>query len=89
MSTYRLAYTRDFEKALRRLDRPVQRRVLAALVALTELEDPTAKLKPPRGSKVGLWRLRIGDYRAIVEVRRNELTIVALDTDHRSRIYEE
>lgn len=89
MSTYRLAYTRDFEKALRRLDRPVQRRVLAALVALTELEDPTAKLKPLRGSKIGLWRLRIGDYRAIVEVRRNELTIVALDTDHRSRIYEE
>ena len=37
---------------------------------------------------MGLWRLRVGDYRVILDVHRDELVIVALDVDHRSSIYD-
>lgn len=89
MSSYEFSQTPKFTKALRILDRPVQREIMAALRALTVLEDPTAKLKPLRKTKAGLWRLRVGDYRVIVDVRRSELVVVALDTGHRSTIYDD
>lgn len=89
MSSYSLRYTKDFEKHLRKLDQSIQRRVLAALIALADLPDPSVLLKPLRHSKAGLWRLRVGDFRVIVSVLRDELVVVALDIGHRSVIYDE
>ncbi|MFT3799040.1 MAG: type II toxin-antitoxin system RelE/ParE family toxin [Microbacterium sp.] len=66
----------------------MQRRVLVALFELIELPNPTERLKPLRHSKVGLWRLRVGDYRVIVSVRNSELVVVAVDVGHRSNIYD-
>lgn len=82
--SYQLTQTPRFVKAIRKLDRPVVRRVLVALYELTELDDPTARLKPLQHELVGLWRLRVGDYRVVDDVQRDELTIVALDVGHRS-----
>lgn len=87
--TYQIDYTPVFAKHLRKLDRPIQRRVLAALTALGSLDDPTAPLKPLRHSKTGLWRLRVGDYRVILSVRNSELVVLAMDVGHRSTIYDE
>ncbi|WP_105565985.1 type II toxin-antitoxin system RelE family toxin [Microbacterium halophytorum] len=89
MTGYELVRTSAFDKGIRRLDRRMQRRVLVALFGLVELPDPTVRLKPLRHSKAGLWRLRVGDYRVIVGVRRTELVVVALDVGHRGRIYDE
>lgn len=86
--SYRLIHADEFAKALRKLDRQVQRRILAKLIALTDLEDPTVPCKPLTGPLTGLWRLRAGDWRVILDIRRGELVIVALDVDHRSKIYE-
>ncbi|MFT4188640.1 MAG: type II toxin-antitoxin system RelE/ParE family toxin [Aeromicrobium sp.] len=85
---YRLVQTEKFEKALRKLDRPTQRRILVKLYGLTRLEDPTAQCKAMTGPLTGLWRLRTGDYRTILDIRRGEVTIIALDTGHRSSVYE-
>lgn len=88
MSRFALVRSATFDKHLRKLDRQIQRRVLVAFLELAELPDPTERLKPLQHSKVGLWRLRIGDYRAIVSVQNSELVIIALDVGHRSSIYE-
>ena len=88
MSMYELVQSARFAKQLRKLDRPVQRRILVALYGLTELPDPTERLKPLQHSKVGLWRLRVGDYRVITSVQSSELVIVAIEVGHRSEIYE-
>ena len=53
-------------RALRRLDRPVQRRILDALTDLGK--DPR-----PHGARAlvggeGLLRIRIGDYRVVYQV---------------------
>lgn len=85
---YQLVQTERFARALRRLDRPVQKRILAKLYGLAELVDPTVRCKPMTGPLTGLWHIRTGEYRTIVDIRRGELVIIALDTDHRSAIYD-
>ncbi|MFT4295766.1 MAG: type II toxin-antitoxin system RelE/ParE family toxin [Micropruina sp.] len=88
MSRFELVRSTTFDKRIRQLDRQVQRRVLVALYELVQLPDPTARLKPLRHSKAGLWRLRVGDYRVIVSVQNSELTVIAIDVGHRSNIYD-
>jgi len=85
---YQLVHTKRFEKALRGLDRQVQRRILTKLYGLAQLEDPTVQCKPMVGPLAGLWHVCTGGYRTILDIRRNELVIIALDTDHGSSVYE-
>ena len=77
----------EFDRALRTLDPQAQRMILKALADLRTLEFPQARCKPLRGPLAGLWRRRVGDYRILVDIRANELVVVALDTGHRSDIY--
>ncbi len=78
----------DFDRAMRKLDRQVATRVLKALVALENLDDPRKRCKALSGPYTGLWRLRVGDYRVILDIRRGELVIIALDIGNRSGIYD-
>jgi mRNA interferase RelE/StbE len=75
------------EKALNKLDRPTAARLRAALARLAATEDPTAACKALSGPLAGLWRYRVGDYRIILDIQHNNVTIIALDLGHRSRIY--
>lgn len=85
--TWTIRTDRDFDRALKRLDRHVARRVLKALTALETLDDPTKRCKALSGPYTGLWRLRVGDYRVILDIRRTEMIILALDVGNRSGIY--
>ena len=78
----------DFDKALKRLDRPAQQRVLGRLVEPAELHDPRDRLKPLTGPLAGLWRYRIGDPRVILDVRVQEVVVLALDVGRRDSIYD-
>ena len=86
--TWAIRTDRHFDRALRKLDRPVATRVLKALTALENLDDPTQRCKAPTGPYTGLWRLRVGDYRVILDIRRGELVIIALDVGNRSSSYD-
>jgi mRNA interferase RelE/StbE len=77
----------QFDKAARKLDRQVLRRIKTYLDEVCELEDPRARGKGLTGDLVGYWRYRIGDYRVIVEIRDSVLVIVAIGLGHRSDIY--
>lgn len=89
MSTqYELVLTRQFEKQLARLDRQIAKRIMTRLYGLTELDDPKGRCKPMTGPLAGLWHLRTGNYRTIINIQQETLVIVALDVDHRSRIYD-
>ena len=76
------------KKALGKLDRKTAQRVRDGLTRLAAMEDPTAPCKALRGPLAGLWRYRVGDYRVILDIRRDEVVIVALDLGHRSDIYD-
>lgn len=58
--TWTIRTDRGFDRALKKLDRQVARRVLKTLVALETLDDPTIRCKALSGPYAGLWRLRVG-----------------------------
>ena len=86
--TWSIRTDRDFDRVLKKLDRQVATRVLKALTSLENLDDPTKRCKALSDPYTGLWRLRVGDYRVILDIRRAELIIIALDVGNRSRIYD-
>lgn len=59
------------------------------LYGLVDLDDPQTRCKALTGPLAGLWRLRVGDYRVLLDIQRDELVIVALDVGHRSSIYDD
>lgn len=84
---WRVEYSPRAARSMRKLDKPIARRIFAAIERLSELEDPTSSCKALAGGLVGFWRLRVGDYRVILDIRRGQVVIVALDVGHRSKIY--
>jgi mRNA interferase RelE/StbE len=76
------AATRD----LARLDRPIGRRVAERIRWLAENLD-NVRPEPLTADLVGFYKLRVGDYRVVYEILRNEQVIVIHQIDHRRRIY--
>jgi mRNA interferase RelE/StbE len=72
---------------MRKLDRPIAARIIGALERLATMSDPAAHCKALAGPLAGYWRLRVGDYRIILDIRAERLVILALDVGHRSTIY--
>jgi mRNA interferase RelE/StbE len=82
---FTVEYDPNALKELAKLDRPIARRILKAVDALSS--DPR-----PSGARslVGypdLWRIRIGDYRVIYTIKDAELVVLALRVAHRSSVY--
>jgi len=76
------------EKQLRKLDKPIQKRLLDWLEDRIEgCKNPRHFGEPLRGELAGLWRYRIGDYRVICEIQDQELVVLALAVGHRREIY--
>lgn len=87
MTRWRLETTAEFDKAARKLDTTVLKRVHMYLEGLAQLEDPRTRGKGLSANRAGYWRYRIGDYRVIVEIIDDRLVLVALSIGHRSEIY--
>jgi mRNA interferase RelE/StbE len=76
----------EASRELARLDKPVGRRIAERINGLSEkLND--IRPEPLRGDLIGLYKLRIGDYRVIYEIIHNEKTIVIHAIGHRREIY--
>ena len=55
---------------------------------LAELRDfPEQRGKHLRHTQ--FWSLRVGDYRAIYEIKKNENTVIILFIGHRSSVYDD
>lgn len=86
--SYRVETIERFDRAVAKLDRGTALRILKALTSLAELDDPAGRCRPLTGPLAGLWRMRVGDYRVILDIRRTELVIIALDAGNRDTIYD-
>lgn len=88
MTRWQIRTTAEFDRAARRLDKPVLRRIRNYLDDLTELDNPRDRGKGLSAGRAGYWRYRIGSYRIIVEIIDDDLILIALDIGHRSEIYD-
>ncbi len=84
---WRIDFTRNADKAMRKLDKGVAARVFDELDEIAKLEDPRSMGKGLTENKSGLWRYRVGDYRIVADIEDDVLVILVVDVDHRSRVY--
>ncbi|MDU1224973.1 type II toxin-antitoxin system RelE/ParE family toxin [Varibaculum cambriense] len=85
---YRLYYTKEAKKALKKLDKPILVMVKAWIEKnLNNTDDPRRYGKTLKGKYSGYWRYRVGNYRLICEIRDQELVIILIDLGHRREIY--
>lgn len=79
--------TDQFDRQFAKLDRAVQRRVLAYLDALEGLDDPRQRGRGLTAGHSGVWRYRVGDYRILAQIMDDRLVVLALEVGHRSGVY--
>lgn len=82
---WRVELTRTAQRDLRRLDPPVRKRVEGALRVLTEDPQRASALRKLTGAPE--WRLRIGDWRALVLLDPSACLIVVTRVLPRGRAY--
>ncbi|MBU8859463.1 type II toxin-antitoxin system RelE/ParE family toxin [Micromonospora sp. b486] len=85
-SSYTVRIERAAAKLLRKLDRPVQARLVGAIADLAAEPRP-AGVKALAGHP-GLLRIRVGSYRVVYTVRDEELIVLVVQLGHRSDVYD-
>ena len=85
----RIEYDPGALKDLKKLDRSTQREILDYMEdRIASADDPRQFGKPLRGSKFGLWRYRVRDYRIICQIQDDRFIVLVVAIGHRSTIYE-
>jgi len=75
-------------RELRRLDQQTQRAILKYFSErISTNEDPKRFGRALHHELQGLWRYRIGDYRAICQIEDDRLIVLVLGVGHRRQIY--
>ena len=85
---YSVRLLKNASKELEKLDRTVSKRIVDKLERLSSNLDST-KLFPLKGELSGLYKLREGSYRVILEILRSEKTIIVHAIGHRRDIYKQ
>lgn len=85
---WRIRFSEPGEKALLRLDRAAQQRILRYLnrrIAMSE--NPRRFGKALTGDMKGYWRYRVDDYRVICEIVDREITVYIIHVGNRRDVY--
>ncbi len=83
--SYEIRYAPGVEKELRRLSRPVLKRVDTAILKLAENPRPPGCTKL-KGS-THTYRVRVGDWRIVYDIDDAGRILVLLIVAHRSQVY--
>ncbi len=82
---YKILLSTKASDFLKKLDKSTRDRVENKL---KDLSNNPELGKPLVGRLSGLWSLRVGDYRAIYQIKNEELLILVLKIGHRKNVYE-
>ncbi len=87
MAKYTVEFVRSSRKEFEKLSLRTRERVLEALAFLTvNPHSELLKVKKLKGAS-DLFRIRIGDYRLIYEVREEKLVVLVIKIGHRREVY--
>ena len=85
---YQIEFLKEAVNDLKRIDKIWQKRITGKIKLLAEdpqiLENNIKKLK---GEKGAYFRLRVGDYRVILDIIDDKLIIHVIELGHRKNIY--
>lgn len=83
---YRIRILEPATRELAQLDKPVARRIVERIHWLAANVDDI-RVEALTGNLAGFYKLRVGDYRVIYEIFRDEQIIVIHAIGHRRDIY--
>jgi len=86
VKTYKVYFSPEAEDSLGRLDKQVAQRVLNRIRWLSQHIE-NVNHKALTGSLRGIFKLRVGDYRVLYELKHNAATLTIRFIGHRSEIY--
>ena len=75
--SYRLLYHPRVPKDLKHVNRNTQERIATALENRLAI-DPESYGKPLAGSLSGFWKMRVGDYRIIFKISKEEIWVLGI-----------
>jgi mRNA interferase RelE/StbE len=81
---YEIIFSETAKKQLSKLEKDIQQRILAALEKIRI--RPESFVKKLVGDPA--YRLRVGDYRVIIDIDKGKLLILVIKVGHRRNIYE-
>ena len=85
---FRVLYSPGAAKSLKKIPRETAKRIVKAVDALSEVDDPKRYIKKLKGSfGVPLYSFRVGNYRVILSLNEEALTIYVVDVGDRSTVY--
>ncbi|WP_026929139.1 type II toxin-antitoxin system RelE family toxin [Glycomyces tenuis] len=84
---YRVVFTDEADKQLKKLDKAVRRRILLAIAKLEGEPRPTG-VKKLKGSS-DRWRVRVGDWRIVYKIEDGQLVVLVVAVGHRSKVYKD
>jgi mRNA interferase RelE/StbE len=82
---YHLEFSSRAARAFRNLPADIQRRLDPAILALAENPRPPGCVK--LSGEESLWRIRVGDYRIVYQIRDDVLLVLVVKVGHRREIY--
>ncbi len=86
---YKVEFDPEALKDLKKLDRPVQQRLVGFLkTRLGALEDPRAIGEALAGARLGnYWKYRVGDWRIICDIQDDRIVVRVLRLGNRREVY--
>lgn len=86
---WKIQFSKKALKEIKSMDTPVQRRIFRFLDRLIENPNPRDLGEALTGRLKEYWKYRTGDYRMMVKIEDNILTIMVLKVGHRREVYTE
>ena len=76
-------------KQLSKMGRVEAKRITAFLrLRIASLDDPRQLGEALQGTRyAGIWRYRVGDYRILVDIRDEVVTVIVVGVGHRGEVY--
>ena len=86
---FEIEFDPDAVKDLKKLDRPVQKRLLAFLKQrVATLKDPRSIGEALAGAKLGgYWKYLVGDWRIVCDIQDHRIIVRVLRVGNRREIY--
>ncbi len=81
--TWSVLWSDKSKKQLKKIDKKIASRIIDGVEGIKE--NPFTAVSKLTGSK--FFRLRIGNYRVILDLQQSKLVIFVIETDNRKRIY--
>jgi mRNA interferase RelE/StbE len=86
---WQIKFDADALKELRKLDKPIQVRLVGFLRRrVSLLEDPRSIGEALSGDKLGqFWKYRVGDWRLVCDIQDQRIIVRVLRIGHRREVY--